>query len=242
MTTKTFALMLGQAVALALSGEKGIVVGRAEYDNSEDGYYVRYVDANGCQQSEWFGESAIEAVEAVTDRISPEAAAAAQHAGTAAITGQAERDVNGLPWDARIHSSSKNKNGDGSWRNRKGVDKATLAKVEAELKATVAAPATIAATATNLPPPPVAAVPAIPALPIAAVAAAPNPVYTNFVAFLAQHTKSEQNPTGRITPEWVQTVLRDSFGIPNGDLQNLAHKPEAIPAIEAAIKNALGLA
>lgn len=65
--------------------------------------------------------------------------------------GNVERDIHGLPWDERIHSSSKNKNADGSWRGRKGVPPPTIAKVKAELlaqsnggavpTATVAAPA-----------------------------------------------------------------------------------------------------
>lgn len=48
-------------------------------------------------------------------------------------------DSAGLPWDARIHSSTKELNGDGTWRKRrksKGQpDDATIAAVEAELRA-----------------------------------------------------------------------------------------------------------
>jgi len=49
--------------------------------------------------------------------------------------GAAEVDKNGLPWDDRIHSSSKSKNADGSWRGKKGVPPPTIAKVKAELLA-----------------------------------------------------------------------------------------------------------
>lgn len=49
--------------------------------------------------------------------------------------GTVERDINGLPWDERIHSSSRSKNADGSWRGRKGVPPPTIAKVKAELMA-----------------------------------------------------------------------------------------------------------
>ena len=45
-----------------------------------------------------------------------------------------ELDSEGLPWDKRIHSSSKNKNADGSWRIRKGVDKDLVNKVKIELR------------------------------------------------------------------------------------------------------------
>lgn len=55
--------------------------------------------------------------------------------GATAATAQptVEIDINGLPWDERIHSSSKNKNADGSWRGRKGVPPGTITKVKAEL-------------------------------------------------------------------------------------------------------------
>ncbi len=50
-------------------------------------------------------------------------------------------DAAGLPWDERIHSSTKDLNGDGKWRARrksKGQpDDATVAAVEAELRARV---------------------------------------------------------------------------------------------------------
>ena len=51
---------------------------------------------------------------------------------------QNELDVNGLPWDKRIHSGKPTKNADGSWKKRRGVDDATFEKVVAELKGEVA--------------------------------------------------------------------------------------------------------
>lgn len=50
-----------------------------------------------------------------------------------------ERDIAGLPWDERIHSSSKTKNADGSWRGRKGVAPGVIVKVKAELLGNAAA-------------------------------------------------------------------------------------------------------
>ncbi len=235
---KTFLHLLGAAVALALSGEKGIIVGRAEYsDGSEDGYQVRYVDATGHQKQSWFGESAIEA----SDEIEPGAVATAQH-GAIPVTGIAppprdgvERDVNGLPWDQRIHGSAKNKNKDGSWKNIKGVDKTLLAQVEAQLKSTSAAPVPAATTTLPLPgasiPLPGALVPALPPA---------NPEFTNFVAFIAQHTKSDTNPAGRLTDEWVKATLLGN-GVAGGELQNLAANPALIAPIFAGIRAALGV-
>lgn len=44
-----------------------------------------------------------------------------------------ERDSENLPWDSRIHSSSKAKVNSGRWKQKKGVDEAVLAQVKAEL-------------------------------------------------------------------------------------------------------------
>jgi len=68
-------------------------------------------------------------------------------------------DSDGLPWDARIHSSSRAKIANGMWKLRRGLDPAIVATVTAELKGAIAAPAPSAAlpapaAATMLPPPP----------------------------------------------------------------------------------------
>jgi hypothetical protein len=44
-------------------------------------------------------------------------------------------DKNGLPWDARIHSDPPKLTKKNEWRARRGVDNATVATVEAELRA-----------------------------------------------------------------------------------------------------------
>lgn len=48
-------------------------------------------------------------------------------------------DAKGLPWDARIHSSSKALNADGTWRKMRGCAPALVATVEAELLGAVPA-------------------------------------------------------------------------------------------------------
>lgn len=53
-------------------------------------------------------------------------------------------DSAGLPWDKRIHSSARGKLQDGTWRYARGVDKALIATVEAELRAVQAIPAPVA--------------------------------------------------------------------------------------------------
>jgi len=63
-------------------------------------------------------------------------------------------DTNGLPWDARIHAGSRERNTDGSWRVRrrpKGIEEAdwdaTLARVTAELTDLMAIPVSPGAVA-----------------------------------------------------------------------------------------------
>lgn len=65
-----------------------------------------------------------------------------------------EVDSSGLQYDERIHSGTKAKNKDGSWKQRRGVDDATIAAVESELLAKYTVP----------PAPPAA--PAIPPAPV----------------------------------------------------------------------------
>lgn len=43
-------------------------------------------------------------------------------------------DKNGLPWDGRIHASTKTQTVDGSWKKKKGVDADLITQVEAELR------------------------------------------------------------------------------------------------------------
>lgn len=92
--------------------------------------------------------------------VSNPPSAAATPAPVAAV------DAKGLPWDERIHASSRAKIADGSWRMKRGVEPALVAKVEAELRAQIppaAPPTTFAEAPANgapVPPPPAAAAPA----------------------------------------------------------------------------------
>ena len=58
-----------------------------------------------------------------------------------------ELDSTGLPWDERIHASTKTKTQKGVWTARRGVnDEAFIKSVEAELRATVQSAAPLAQT------------------------------------------------------------------------------------------------
>lgn len=160
-------------------------------------------------------------------------------------------DKHGLPWDARIHSSSKATNADGSWRKRKGLnDDAMVARVEVELRAAQSAPAAPIAppvpqppTLTVVPsvpfapppvpsvPPPAAASPSVPAVP---AGSAP----TTFLAFmqaLGPHLASK-----RVTTEMVNEVLA-AHQMPPG-LPVLASRPDLIPSVFTGVMQKAGLA
>lgn len=64
----------------------------------------------------------------------PPANADADNNGPADPTAPAA-DAHGMPWDERIHASTKGRNNDGSWKKKRGADAATIANVEAELRA-----------------------------------------------------------------------------------------------------------
>lgn len=93
-------------------------------------------------------------------------------------------DSRGVPWNKKIHASSKEKNKDGTWRVRRGADKAEVMKIESASiqkgSPTEVAPPTPAPVITFTPP--VVAAPASemvqPALPVQPVAVAqPAPSY-----------------------------------------------------------------
>lgn len=46
-------------VSLDMSGERGIVIARAEYLHGENQYLVRYLAADGRQVESWWNESAL---------------------------------------------------------------------------------------------------------------------------------------------------------------------------------------
>ena len=52
-----------------------------------------------------------------------------------------ERDTRNLPWDKRIHSETKAKNADGTWRKKRGTADTFMQQVERELLGAVTAPA-----------------------------------------------------------------------------------------------------
>lgn len=136
----------------------------------------------------------------------PSVGASLAHAGV-------ELDKNGLYWDERIHSSSKDKNKDETWRAKRGVDKALVPIVEAEIRAILAIPSGVAPPA--VPTPPAAAVPQVPSVPLppagTTVATTPVPAapaadehaFTRWMEELAP----EMAPGGRFTPDLLTKLI-----------------------------------
>lgn len=168
-----------------------------------------------------------------------------------------ELDKNGLPWDDRIHASSKVFVADGTWRQRRGVDKAVVAQVEAELRAIMNIPAavippppppvnpTFAAPVPPPPPPPapVVAITNLPtATPIASIAAPTTPVaplevvigpepnaYLNLIQLVTDVISKKM-----ITRPQVDACIT---GVdPSLNLQLLSKRPDLIPQIAANIR------
>lgn len=60
---KIFHLELNQAVQITCSGEQGVVLGRAEYAETErPQYFLRYKSADGRAVEQWWSEKALTAI------------------------------------------------------------------------------------------------------------------------------------------------------------------------------------
>lgn len=77
-------------------------------------------------------------VEEVEEEELPDLSEDEPKATDSLVEEQNELDVNGIPWDKRIHSGKPTKNADGSWKKRRSVDDAVFNTVVAELKGEVA--------------------------------------------------------------------------------------------------------
>lgn len=168
-----------------------------------------------------------------------------------------ELDSAGLPWDPRIHTETKSKNADNTWRAKRNTDKTFKAQVEAELRAAVGAPSAPAGTAAQPAPvtaplatlPPAAAVPPLPALvlpattvPSPAASAAPlltpppplpatNATPTDFGSLMAATAPMfEQDPLG--ATERMKAALA---GVGLSAIGQLAVRPDLIPNVYSAL-------
>ena len=138
-------------------------------------------------------------------------------------------DSDGLPWDGRIHSSSKARLADGRWRQRRNTDPAVVAAVTAELRAALSAPAvpSAPAAAAVVPPPPAATVLSFPFPPIEEPAVVPPPpAAMTFPEFMRAITAA------RLAPGVVLEACK-AVGMPS--IPALNQRPDLIPSVAAAL-------
>lgn len=140
-------------------------------------------------------------------------------------------DVAGLPWDARIHATTKTMTANGKWKYKKGVDPELVAEVEAQWKAVAALP-TPGAPSPQLPLAPVAA-----PTPLATTTAVPATVTnattspsddgppTTFAQYIVRTARMQAQ--GKITLEQINAAL-GTIGLPSANM--LAARVDLIPA------------
>jgi len=153
-------------------------------------------------------------------------------------------DARGLPWDERIHASTRTQTQKGEWKAKRGVDDALVADVEMELRARVEAtrapfvPLNGGVAAPVVPPPPMQAVPPAPPAPPAAPgvtggaggAGAPPSTFAELAMWVTPWA-SGANP--RLTMAQVNEAVKVSTGLPLFNL--LQTNPALIPTAYAAL-------
>ena len=143
-------------------------------------------------------------------------------------------DAQGYPWDERIHSSSRALLADGSWRQRRNLPSGVREQVEAELRAAGrVGPAAHAAA--SVPPPPLAPVvpPPPPPAPLAGDVLPPPPPAPAHTLGTFMPVVTRAMTEGRLTVAQIMEACQ-AAGLPLG-LNSLGERPEAIPAVAAAL-------
>ncbi len=171
-------------------------------------------------------------------------------AGTDAVPGEVpppppagvDVDKDGLPWDGRIHASTKTKTKGDQWTKKRQVDPALVAQVEAELRAVMAAPAV---SAGSVPPPPTGEPGPVQTDPAAAFGGAPStpadapPAVTETAspAPMAEFARIMRVVTGKQAAGTLATEtvagIAQALGITG--VKDLAARPDLIPAFEALL-------
>lgn len=140
--------------------------------------------------------------------------------------GEVEVDVDGLPWDPRIHSdATERKAKTGKWKTRKNLPDGYKEQIEAELRGVPVTPAT----------PAPAPAPSAPS-PVATAAPAPTPggmTFPQFVQWAMGHTKA-----GRCNQTDVQLAVQEA-GLTT--VPDLAKRIDLIPQVMATLKRTKGI-
>lgn len=158
----------------------------------------------------------------------PAAAAPTVPAPPANPAADGEVDKRGFTWDGRIHSSTKTKNADGTWRQKRGTAETYVKEIETLQTQARQAASAVAATVATLPPPVGAVVPPVPP---AAPAMTFADLCTKFeAAFVAQQA---------ITWEKVGGVLA---GVGLQQFNQLMTATALIPQVDAQLSAMAGVA
>ena len=168
-----------------------------------------------------------------------------------------EVDTKGRPHDLRIYSAEKTKNKDGTWRYKRGTDKALIAAVEAELDRIMAAPAPAddapvmvdpaaafggnaaggaGSSAVPAPPPTIAPLPGVAAVPMPP-SAPPTPEAAPAADGMGEFARMmrvvvEKQKAGVVTADFANG-LAVQLGL--GSMRDFAKRPDLIPAFEALL-------
>lgn len=177
-----------------------------------------------------------------TQPMTQQQAAAGVPAGAPAAV---QRDADGLPWDARIHTTPAKIGANGKWAAKRKLDAAMVAAVQAELRGAAPAPATFQQPQQPAQAPANVGVPGLQApgalAPLSAPPAAAPSGYQELVALFGQQLQTPENPNGRMPEDWARASLQ-KMGVPNGQLEAVAAMPdEHARQIVTAFKTALGL-
>lgn len=164
--------------------------------------------------------------EAVVESVKPEVpatTAAAQVESQEDHAVDVELDSKGMPWDERIHASTKTQNADGSWKKRRGVNDLTVKEVEAELLAAnidtdtdtgEVTPAVPTVPVTPAPP----STPVAPTVPVTpAPPSTPEPVETD-------------TPRAKVNKEI--TELTQGYKVPQENILEYVFKPRGVDTID----------
>lgn len=138
-------------------------------------------------------------------------------------------DKSGLPWDERIHASTKGFTGDGLWRRKRGVSDSEYDGVTAQLRQLMNLPAPSAPIAE-----PSAAVVAAMRIPAATAEAAPTvdnrKAYIDLVGQCGKFIAA-----GKLTKEDVNNACATATGGVAATLPMLGNRPEFVPAVAGII-------
>lgn len=144
-------------------------------------------------------------------------------------------DAKGLPWDERIHASSRAKIADGSWRMKRGVERALVAEVEAQLRGQSHGSAALDADALKLATMGADPGPSLPAVPPAAPAPAPLPPGLPALTFGIVASRIGKAVTAGTLSGNVLSVKLAELGFPDG-----LHTVNARPDMWQKILDTLG--